>query len=467
MDDRSDRASALTLTRRGVPALRRGGEALHPSGVAGDSLEHALCWYEAGDDLPAALRMAAAAAPWWSVRGDLAAGARWLGLVRRLAPGGLPDPARAHALSLAGLFAQWRGDHAASRPLQLESLSLWRRLGDRRGIASVLDALGTDLWCLGSGRDAERLHATGLRVARGLSDRRAESRALRSLGLVARSRGDHGRAAAQFRDSAAAARAAGAPAYASRALADLALAVHATGDVAGARLRFLESLALVGPHSSLRAVCDVVEGVASLATDPRFGAGDAVLGAGALLFGAAEALREASGAVRYVPERPLYAEAVQRARARRHLPEVARQWRAGWLVGADSALGLAEIVLGESATGAVTDLARRGATGRGTGPAPSLSQTAATTGIRARRDLARDAAARLRLSPREREVLRLVAGGLTNAQVSRALELSERTVARHLSNAFDKLGVGSRAAAVALLVRAETAGELLAPGASG
>ena len=53
------------------------------------------------------------------------------------------------------------------------------------------------------------------------------------------------------------------------------------------------------------------------------------------------------------------------------------------------------------------------------------------------------------LSAREVEVLRLVASGRSNAQIAAALVISERTVARHLSNIFTKLGVGSRTAAAA------------------
>jgi DNA-binding NarL/FixJ family response regulator len=53
------------------------------------------------------------------------------------------------------------------------------------------------------------------------------------------------------------------------------------------------------------------------------------------------------------------------------------------------------------------------------------------------------------LSPREVEVLRLVAGGRTNQAIAEQLCLSEKTVARHLSNIFTKLGVSSRTAAAA------------------
>ena len=53
------------------------------------------------------------------------------------------------------------------------------------------------------------------------------------------------------------------------------------------------------------------------------------------------------------------------------------------------------------------------------------------------------------LSPREVEVLRLVAAGRSNPEVARELYLSEKTVARHLSNIFTKLDVTSRTAAAA------------------
>ena len=49
------------------------------------------------------------------------------------------------------------------------------------------------------------------------------------------------------------------------------------------------------------------------------------------------------------------------------------------------------------------------------------------------------------LTPRELEVLHLVAAGKTNKAIAAELVLSERTVDRHVSNIFAKLGVSSRA----------------------
>jgi DNA-binding NarL/FixJ family response regulator len=56
------------------------------------------------------------------------------------------------------------------------------------------------------------------------------------------------------------------------------------------------------------------------------------------------------------------------------------------------------------------------------------------------------------LTPREVQVLRLVAAGKTNREIGAALVISEHTVARHLSNVFTKLDLPSRAAATAYAV---------------
>jgi DNA-binding NarL/FixJ family response regulator len=53
------------------------------------------------------------------------------------------------------------------------------------------------------------------------------------------------------------------------------------------------------------------------------------------------------------------------------------------------------------------------------------------------------------LTTREVEVLRLVAAGHTNRAIAATLVLSEKTVARHVSNIYTKLGIRSRAAATA------------------
>ena len=90
--------------------------------------------------------------------------------------------------------------------------------------------------------------------------------------------------------------------------------------------------------------------------------------------------------------------------------------------------------------GAVTDLARitelTRSTARGVGVKPKGVEGKAANGARP-------------LTARELEVLELIATGKTNRAIADALTLSEKTVARHVSNIFTKLGVTTRAAATA------------------
>ncbi|MDT9409771.1 heme-responsive two-component system response HrrA [Corynebacterium rouxii] len=68
----------------------------------------------------------------------------------------------------------------------------------------------------------------------------------------------------------------------------------------------------------------------------------------------------------------------------------------------------------------------------------------------ANRLMSRVRAPRNSLTPRELEVLKLVAGGSSNRDIGRRLLLSEATVKSHLVHIYDKLGVRSRTSAVAI-----------------
>ena len=65
----------------------------------------------------------------------------------------------------------------------------------------------------------------------------------------------------------------------------------------------------------------------------------------------------------------------------------------------------------------------------------------------------RDNAVGTVLTNREREILALLADGLANKQIAARLGISKNTVKTHLELMFDKLGVSSRAEAVATGVR--------------
>ena len=56
------------------------------------------------------------------------------------------------------------------------------------------------------------------------------------------------------------------------------------------------------------------------------------------------------------------------------------------------------------------------------------------------------------LTPREIQVLRQIAQGKTNREISGVLVLSERTVSRHITNIYEKLGLRSKAEATAYAI---------------
>ena len=60
-----------------------------------------------------------------------------------------------------------------------------------------------------------------------------------------------------------------------------------------------------------------------------------------------------------------------------------------------------------------------------------------------------EALAAFALSPRQVQILRHLSEGKSNAEIGAALDLSARTVKKHLEHIYSRLGVGSRAAAVA------------------
>jgi DNA-binding CsgD family transcriptional regulator len=62
-------------------------------------------------------------------------------------------------------------------------------------------------------------------------------------------------------------------------------------------------------------------------------------------------------------------------------------------------------------------------------------------------------AERFGLTPRENEVLRLLAAGMSDREIAAALSISERTAGNHVQHAMQKIGVDSRTAAAVFAVR--------------
>lgn len=104
-------------------------------------------------------------------------------------------------------------------------------------------------------------------------------------------------------------------------------------------------------------------------------------------------------------------------------------------------------LLKDSTREQIAEAVRTAALGRS-----SLSPEIAARLLRASRQ-GTERAGSMALSPRETQVLGHVAQGLSNAQIGARLFVSEATVKTHLLRAYTKLGVDSRAAAVAEAIR--------------
>ena len=127
-----------------------------------------------------------------------------------------------------------------------------------------------------------------------------------------------------------------------------------------------------------------------------------------------------------------------------------------WGVYRAATAGLLLAVVGVLAH-AVAALVRRDAPGAQPLPARTVAEEIANVRQPAgppelhfdRRDLAR-------LTAREREVLRALASGARTSEIAEQLDISERTVKAHLANIYQKLGVDSRTAAVAMALRKDS-----------
>lgn len=87
-------------------------------------------------------------------------------------------------------------------------------------------------------------------------------------------------------------------------------------------------------------------------------------------------------------------------------------------------------------------------------------------GLHARMLARRDGVASVQLTPRQWELMRMVAGGASNRQIARRLRLAEGTVRKHLENIYARLGVNSRAGAIARVFPTATSPTTMSPVAS-
>jgi non-specific serine/threonine protein kinase len=231
--------------------------------------------------------------------------------------------------------------------------------------------------------------------------------ALYILGELARTQDDNTLAAALLGESLDMFRQAGDQRAVGMMLHFLGRALVRLGSHAQAAELLAESLALlfkIGDRGS--GMASVLQGLGSLANERSD------YQRAALLYGAAEALREASGAQLWMlTDREDWERSVAEVRARLGKDSFAAAWAEGRSITLEQAIAKAQRV---------------------TTPLPAEATPEVAPGNPAG------------LTEREREVLRLIALGLTDRQVAESLVISRRTVHAHLRSIYGKLGVRSR-----------------------
>jgi predicted ATPase/DNA-binding CsgD family transcriptional regulator len=382
--------------------------------VEHDNLRHALVACEEMGAGEAGLRLAAALAAFWLRVGYLSEGAGWL--ERALAAGPQDGPVRAKALYRAGRLAQQGGDYAKAMALARKSLTLSRDLGDKPGMARGLSLLGWITHARGDRDRACRLLEEGLALARESGEERTIARTLLFLGDLRLRQGAYVQAAELLQECLGFYQQMGDGWNMAWALGGLGELARRQGDHQRAVAQLQLSLVLYEELDSKPEIPYVLEGLALVAAD------QGQFQRAARLWGAASSLRHDVQASLWPSYEADYAPAEERARASLGAKAFALARAEGQEMTRAQALALAAEVAAPAA------------------PATSLPDTAPVPHSRSR-------AREYGLTPRQAEVLRLVAAGLTDAQVAEKLVISPRTVGKHLQSIYSKLDLPSRSAA--------------------
>jgi predicted ATPase/DNA-binding CsgD family transcriptional regulator len=371
-----------------------------------DNLRAALRWaWESGQTELLAALVGALWPAWYMVGGALAEGLSWV--ERALAaPGLTAETALRNRLHYgAASLAARRGDFDRSEPYAIEGLSRARAAGNARLVAQIEIGLGIIASERGDAEAAVRWLEPGLAGARAADDHFYVAIGLIALGTLARRRGDRRAAIRLLEDALETARAAGDAWNPADALYNLGLVHLAAGEGAAAQARLMEAVRRNAEFDDRWALARCIEALGVLHVGDGAGAER-----GVRLLGAAETIRRSVGVEPRVDERERHRAAVELSRRVLGAEAFARAWADG------AALAAAEVV----------DLA----------VAPVAGARPAQP---ARADLPGG------LSEREREVVALIARGLTSREIAERLVISVKTADTHASHVRDKLNLRSRA----------------------
>ena len=165
------------------------------------NLRAALDWLVETSHGEWALRLGLALYAFWERREHLAEGRDRLEAVLNLASTASPTRQRATVTWYAANLANAQGDFAAANRLHHESLAIYSKLGDRKGMAAQLSYIGLNLRWAGDLAAARVRLEQSLAFCRELADRAATAAAINNLAGVVAADGDHAGARTLFEEA--------------------------------------------------------------------------------------------------------------------------------------------------------------------------------------------------------------------------------------------------------------------------
>jgi predicted ATPase/DNA-binding CsgD family transcriptional regulator len=377
-----------------------------------DNLRATMRWLLARGEPGETARLGWALWLFWGIRAHFAEGRR--SMEQTLSAGGsatMPASARAKVLFVAGMMANYQGDHLAAEPLIEESLRSFRQLEDKLGTAWALSNASIAAIGQGQPQRAITLIEESVDLFLEVEEKWGASIQYCFLAVAWRDQGDHSRAKRLVERGLALSREVGERQSISSALYTLATLAQTEGDHERARDLFAEGLTVSAELGNEADVAHCLEGLASIS------AAEGRIARAARLWGAEEALlgKIETAVYTYVPDRSLRRNRVVAARSQVGEEAFEAAWAEGQTMKTEQAIEYASA--------------------RSTTPEIAVPESYPAG-----------------LSTREMEVLRLVARGMTNAEVAENLFLSSRTVDWHLGLIYRKLGCSSRTEAARFAV---------------
>ena len=422
-----------------------------------DNLRQVLGRCLAEGDAETGLRICTAARPVWIVRGSFAEGAEWLDSFLCLDAPAVPAAVRGPALVGRAQLAL-ASDPAGAEARAAEGMELCRAASAESWVSAALNLLAEAALHAGQADEAADRADRALVTARKAHDRWNEGYALGTMAAAAGQRGDLHEAQRLAEAALAIMRDIDHQWGAARTLLGLADLARLTGDPGGARRRYAEALAILREVNARPEIARCLAGLGRIALDQgeltlarqhltesielgrsmgsRIGMVRGLEAIAALavaeqqpdravrLAAAATALREAA----HLPARS-GARSERLLAAARSLGQeaIGRLWAEGSVLEASAAVELALEIPRPTAAG---DGSSR------TGAEPTAGG----------------------LTPRERQIVALIALGLSNRAIAEELVISPATAARHVANILLKLGFSSRAQVAAWAARADGSG---------